>query len=83
MGILFKRCGINAPGRLNTKLGGRFQEIALDSLNDEQLEELYNAGCTYVEPTAEGRKKLFPDEIPIEVKETPKINPKLKKKPLK
>ena len=59
----FQRYGINAPGRINTKIGGRFREVVLDDLSDEQLEELYNNGCKYVEPTPEGRKKLFPENV--------------------
>ncbi|MEI7597275.1 MAG: hypothetical protein WCK02_16115 [Bacteroidota bacterium] len=72
MAIYFNRCNISAPGRINTKLDGQFQTIAIDNLNDKQLEQLFNNGCKYVELTSEGRKKYYPDENPIEVKETPK-----------
>jgi hypothetical protein len=44
----FKRININAPGRINLRLGGRFQEVAIDNLNDDQLAELYDNGCPYV-----------------------------------
>lgn len=68
MGKIFERYGINAPGRINLKLDGRFQTVVLDELSDEKLQQLYDAGCKYVRPTESGRKKLYPDEKPISTK---------------
>lgn len=68
MGKLFVRFGIEAPGRVNLKLDGKFQEVTLDSLSDEKLRQLYENGCRFVAPTPEGRAVLFPEEKPINVK---------------
>jgi hypothetical protein len=78
MGKLFQRKGIEAPGHVNLKLDGVFQEVYLDNLSDEKLEQLYLNKCRFVEPTPEGRKKLFPEEKPIEVKKID-VKEKLKK----
>lgn len=77
MGKLFERVGINAPGRINVLLDGHFQTVALDNLPDDKLQQLYENKCSYVQPTAEGRKVLFPDEKQIEI--TP-LTPKKKNK---
>jgi hypothetical protein len=67
MGKLFERYGLNAPGRVNILLDGRFQTVAIDDLTDDKLQQLYENKCPYVQPTEEGRKILFPDEKKIEI----------------
>lgn len=67
MGLLFEIIGISSPGRVNIKLDGRFQTINLESLPDDKLQQLYENGCHFIQPTTEGRKIIFPDEKPIEV----------------
>lgn len=81
MGKLFERYGINAPGKINTLLDGHFQTVRLDDLTDEKLQQLYENGCKYVQPTEYGRKKLFPNEKAIEV--SPVILTNKKKNKLK
>jgi hypothetical protein len=66
--VFFERIGIKAPGRINLKLDGRFQTVALDDLSQDKLKQLYDNGCNYVGLTSEGRKKYFPDEKPITTK---------------
>jgi len=69
MGELFERVGINAPGRINLLLDGQFQTVRLDDLPDDKLQQLYEKGCRYVQPTSAGIKKIFPDEKQIKIKE--------------
>ncbi len=64
---LFRRHGLNPPGKINTWLDGHFQTVRLDDLPDDKLKQLYENKCPYVQPTQAGRKVLFPDEKSIEV----------------
>lgn len=68
----FKRAKIDAPGKVNLKLDGRFQTIEIDNLAEDKLKQLYDNGCPYIELTPEGRKFYYPDETPIMVNKTPK-----------
>jgi hypothetical protein len=68
MDKLFERTGIKAPGRMNILLDGRFQTVALDDLQDDKLEQLYNNGCPYVKRT-ENFYKSLPKEEKIEMKD--------------
>lgn len=40
--------GIQPPGHANVRLGGRFREVHLFELSQEQLAELHNDGCPNV-----------------------------------
>ena len=40
--------GIQPPGHVNIRLGGRFREVKLFDLSQEQLAELHADGCPYV-----------------------------------
>jgi len=65
---LFKLKGIKSPGRVDVYRHGL---IILSEIDDSKAMQLYREGILYLEPTPEGRKKLFPGEKPIE---TSKIN---------
>ena len=43
--------GLQSPGRVNVWLGGRFQTVNIDDLNDDQMKELHENGCPYVKRT--------------------------------
>jgi len=53
---------------MNILLDGRFQTVALDDLQDDKLEQLYNNGCPYVKRT-ENFYKSLPKEEKIEMKD--------------
>lgn len=59
---LFNIIGIEHPGRVNVHKRG---EIILADIDDATAEALWLDGLPYLEPNAEGRKKLFPGEKPI------------------
>lgn len=65
---LFERKNIIAPGRINDFLDGRFQEFNIDDLNNNQLQQLYERGCLYIQPTKEGRKVINSLEHDIVIK---------------
>jgi hypothetical protein len=79
MGKLFERYGLNAPGKVNLLLDGRFQTVRLDDLEDDKLQQLYEKGCRYVKPTDAGIKKLYPNEKEIKVSPV-KLNPSSEKR---
>jgi len=62
---LFRLTGIQWPGRVDLYKRG---VVKLAELSDEEAMALYKEGIPYLEPTPQGRKILFPDEKPIEVK---------------
>jgi len=52
--IVYKRININAPGRMNILLDGRFQTVVLDELPQDKLRQLFENGCKYVGVSSEG-----------------------------
>lgn len=46
--VVYKRTNINAPGRMNILLDGRFQTVVLDELPQDKLRQLFENGCKYV-----------------------------------
>lgn len=43
--------GLMSPGRVNVWLGGRFQTVNIEDLDDAQMKELFENGCPYVKRT--------------------------------
>lgn len=66
--------GIQPPGRVNLRLGGRFQEVNLHDLSQQQLAELYAAGCEFVRVTEapESKSTVTPPRQVEIVKNKPK-----------
>lgn len=67
--------GIQPPGRVNMRLGGRFQEFNLCDLTQEQLAELHSSGCQYVKETDAPETKSTvspPRKVEIKKKEPEK-----------
>jgi len=62
----FRLKGIAYPGRVNLF---RIGTVELANISDKLAEEIYKSGCPFLEPTPEYRKILFPEEIPITVKD--------------
>lgn len=62
----FRLKGLAHPGRVNLYQIGT---VELANISDKLAEEIYKSGCPYLEPTPEYRKILFPEEIPITVKD--------------
>ena len=62
---LFKLNGLVSPGRVNLL---KYGTVCLENISDQLAEQIWKDGCPYLELTAEGRAKFFPDEAPIEVK---------------
>jgi len=61
----FRLKNIQHPGRVHLYKRG---EVNLADIDDNLAEELFKEGCPFIEPTPEGREKLFPGEKPIKVK---------------
>lgn len=55
--VVYKRININAPGRMNLMLDGRFQTVALDQLPQDKLRQLFENGCKYVGVSSETPEK--------------------------
>jgi len=61
---LFRLKGIKEPGRVDVYKHGL---VVLSEVDDKKAMQLYKEGVPYLEPTSEGRKKLFPGEKPIDI----------------
>lgn len=62
--INFILVGLKSPGRVNLPV---FGTVELENISDDLAERIFKQGCRYLQPTAEYRKKLYPDEKPITV----------------
>lgn len=63
--------GIQPPGHANVRLGGRFREVHLFELSQEQLAELHKDGCPHVilSEIPESKSKVTPTKpVTIEKK---------------
>lgn len=74
---LFKLQNIVSPGRIEVFGHGT---IVLEEAPDSLLEELFNKGCKYLQPTVKGFKTLYPNRPRIEINTTPFIKKQKKKK---
>lgn len=54
---------LNGRGNINCLFRGRFAELYLNEMSDEDLQWLYENGNEYVYPTLAGQKKFYPDTI--------------------
>ena len=61
----FRLKGIAHPGRVNLF---RIGTVELANISDELAEQIWRDGCPFLEPEPQYRQILFPDEIPITVK---------------
>lgn len=73
----FRLKGIIAPGRIHHQ---KYGIINLYDVSDAIAEELWKEGVPYIEPTAEGRKMMFPREKEIKNGPVPVIKVKRTKK---
>jgi len=69
---LFRLVGLTHPGRVNVL---KYGTIELANISDTVAIDLWRNGCPYLEPTDEGRKIFFPDEVKIDVEEIPEAKP--------
>jgi len=61
---LFRLIGIHSPGRVNVM---KYGTIELENISDTIAVDLWRKGCPYLEPTDEGRKIFFPNEVKIDI----------------
>jgi hypothetical protein len=64
------------PGPLFMARLGKF-DLRDENISVEKIKALYDAGCPFLSPTAEGLKKFYPDIKPIETKPFKKKKSKL------
>ncbi|HNW54379.1 MAG TPA: hypothetical protein PKN21_08935 [Bacteroidales bacterium] len=75
---LFRLVGLHHPGRVNVL---KYGTIELANVSDQVAVDLWRNGCPYLEPTEEGRKIFFPNEVKIDVEEIFEAKPPATKVP--